>query len=147
MGRKKKRQTGTSSPLFLFTPETITLTLEAMMHFEQPLERVTAQDEKLPFVREQVKQVKAKLNGMKAEAETGHVRVVPFDYNEKVLLVAAIQMYLSDLNMQHATPRQAWEVEQCRKIAAYFAPHRPAEQTEGSSYNERKWLEEEEEEA
>src|SRR5579883_2277973 len=99
MGRNKKRKKYTSSPLFLFTPETINLTLEAMRRFEQPLERVTRQDEKITFAREETRRVKALLEAMRTEAEAGHLGVAAFDYNQQVLLVAAIQMYTFDLNM------------------------------------------------
>src|SRR5579885_1847558 len=133
MGRKKKRKKDTSSPIFLFTPETITLTLEAMKRFEQPLERVTHQDEKITFAIEETRRVKALLEAMRSEAEAGRIGVAAFDSNQKVLLVAAIQMYTFDLSMQPASPRQAWELEQCRRIAASFAPHRPHEQAGGEN--------------
>jgi hypothetical protein len=133
MGRKKKRKKYPSSPIFLFTPETINLTLEAIKRFEQPLERATQQDDKITFAIEETRRVKAMLEAMRIEAEAGHMRVAAFDYNDKVLLVTAIQMYTFDLNMQPASPRQAWELEQCRRIAAYFAPNRPNEQAGGEN--------------
>ena len=122
MGRKNQRNTSPSSPLFLFTLETIDLTLEAMRRFEQPLERVSRQDDKVAFAIEETRRVKAMLEAMRTEAEAGRIGVAAFDSNQKVLLVAALQMYTFDLSRQPASPRQAWELEQCRRIAAYFAP-------------------------
>ncbi len=122
MGRKKQRNKSPSSPLFLFTPETIDLTLEAMRRFEQPLEQVSRQDDKVAFAIEETRRVKAMLEAMRTEAEAGRIGVAAFDSNQKVLLVAAIQMYTFDLSRQPASPRQAWELEQCRRIAASFAP-------------------------
>jgi hypothetical protein len=133
MRRKKKRKKYASPPIFLFTPETISLTLEAIRRFEQPLEQVTQQDDKIMFAIEETRRVKAMLEAMRIEAEAGHMCVAAFDYNDKVLLVTAIQMYTFDLNMQPASPRQAWELEQCRRIAAYFAPNRPNEQAGGEN--------------
>ena len=122
MGRKKQRKKDASSPLFLFTPETIDLTLEAMRRFEQPLEQVSRQDDKVAFAIEETRRVKAMLEAMRTEAEAGRMGVAAFDSNQKVLLVAAIQMYTFDLSRQPASPGQAWELEQCRRIAASFAP-------------------------
>jgi hypothetical protein len=70
---------------------------------------------------------------MRTEAEAGRRGVAAFDSNDQVLLVAAIQMYAVDLSRQPASPRQAWELEQCRRIAASFAPPRPDEQAGGEN--------------
>lgn len=133
MGRKPKRKIRASSPLVLFSLETINLTIETVKRFAQSLERVTGQDEKTTFAREQLKHVEAKLQTMRTEAEAGHMRFALLDYNEKVALVAAIQIYAFNLTMQPASARRAWELEQCRRIAAYFAPNRSNEQKEGEN--------------
>ncbi len=133
MGRKNQRNKSPSSPLFLFTLETIDLTLEAIRRFELPLERVNWQDDKVAFAIEETRRVKALLETMRTEAEAGRIGVAAFDSNQKVLLVAALQMYTFDLSRQPASPRQAWELEQCRRIAASFSLHRPDEQAGGEN--------------
>lgn len=131
MGRKPKQKTRASSPLVLFSLETINLAIEAVKRFAQSLEQVTSQDEKMTFAREQLKHVEAKLQTMRTEAQAGHMRFEFLDYNEKVALVAAIQMYSVELSAQPASPQQAWQLRQCKQIAAYFALGQSSGETKG----------------
>ena len=114
----------------MFAPEIISIIQEALKRLEEPLERAN-QDQGMTVAIEEVRRVKAKLETMKAEAE--HMYSTPFNYSESVMLVAAIQMYTFDLNMLPASPRRAWELDQCERIATYFAPKQPDESAKDMS--------------
>jgi hypothetical protein len=124
MLRKKKKQTYT--PCFVFTPETIKLAQEALKAFEQPLERADHQLQKVQFAEETLNRVKGKLDAMRTSV--GRMILTTFDHNEKVILVAAIQMHSFDLSSQPASPRREKALRQCRQIAAYFVPGNPEAQ-------------------
>jgi hypothetical protein len=121
MTRKKKRKDSTPSPrCIVLTPEMIRLTQEALKLFEEHLRRANSQDEKVTFAAEEMERVKSKLDAMRTSV--GRMVLTTFDYNEKVLLVAAIQMYSYDLSLLPSNPKREKELKQCRQIAAHFAP-------------------------
>ena len=140
MKRKKKR----SMPCFVFTPETIQVTQEALNIFEQSLQREDRQRPKVAFAEETMNQVKDKLEEM--STSVGLMCLTTFDYNEKIVLVAAIQLYIFDLNFLSSTPQSVKKLQQCRKIVTYFSSsmHKTAgtRQAGGGLYNERKRVEE-----
>lgn len=121
MTRKMKRKAKKRYiPCFAFTPETITLTLEALKLFEQSLQRADHQRLKVAFAEETMNQVKGKLDTM--ITSIGLMCLTTFDYNEKIVIATSIQIYTLDLSFFPSNPQRARKLQQCRKIAAYFAP-------------------------
>ncbi len=115
---RKKRSRKYQVTCFIFTPETIKLTEEALKLFDQSLQRADHRDTKVLFAEETMKRVKGKLDAMKKSA--GFMCLTTFDYNEKLLLAQALRMYSIALSFSPANDRQAREIWQCRRIAAYF---------------------------
>ena len=116
-----KQQTSPSSlPFFVFTPETMHMTQEALKLFEQSLQRTDHQRPRVAFAAETLKRVKGKLDAMNMPGNCPCL--VSFDYNEKVVIVAAIQLHILDLNALSASPQCARKLQQCKQIVAYFAP-------------------------
>jgi hypothetical protein len=92
MSRKKQKP-----PLryFTFSPEMIHVTQEAMKVFTHSLARAEGRSEKVAFANETVQQVKSKLAAMRASV--GTICLTGFDYNEKLVIAAATQLYMVDL--------------------------------------------------
>jgi hypothetical protein len=111
-------QKGHSLPTLLFTPETITLTEEALKLIEEPLQRADHQDTKVLFAAATMKRIKGELTRMKQSA--GLMCLTSFDYNEKVLMIQTLREYSRLLASLPVTDRQAREIRQCQRIAAYF---------------------------
>lgn len=130
MTRKKKRKhTPFASSCFVFTPETVRIAQEALKLFAQPLQRANRQEGKVVFAAEEMERVKGKLDTMSTSA--GRMIVTTFDYNEKIILVTAIQMYSFELSLQPASFKREKELKQCRQITAHFAPDHLNERRRG----------------
>lgn len=66
MGKRTwKNRKRVSPAVFVFTGETVNLTLKAVALFEQPLQRANHLDEKVVFTEETLQSVKRKLEMMK----------------------------------------------------------------------------------
>jgi hypothetical protein len=121
MTRNTKRKNHAPPPrCFVFTPETVRIAQEALKLFENPLRRANHQDKKVAFAAEEMERLKGKLDAMRTSV--GRMVLTTFDYNEKIILVAAIQMYCYNLSLLPATPRRERALHQCEQITAYFAP-------------------------
>ena len=105
-------------PCFVFTPETVMLLEKAIAIFEEPLARANHQDTKIAFAEETVQQVKAKLANMKHSV--GEMCLMTFDFNEKIIIRQSILLYSIDLLEELPGPKQAKELQQCRRIAMHF---------------------------
>ncbi len=123
MTRKKRRRPKHTAPCFVFTPETITLTEQALALFDQPLQQADRQNEKVAFAEETMQQVKAKLAAMRRSV--GLLCLITFDYNERILICAAIRLYVLHLLSLPADPQRARQLQQCYQIATYFAVEHP----------------------
>ena len=125
MARNIKSNTPKRGPACLvFTSETVDITREAIARLERMLERTPPLDSKTAFAVEVVQQIKGKLEMMSMlEREL----LIPFDHNEKILLVAALQMYGVDLGRMPPGPERKRKWEQCRQMMAYFAPERQSQ--------------------
>jgi hypothetical protein len=115
---RNKRSRKYQAMCFVFTPETIKLTEEALTLFDQPLQRADHRDTKVRFAEETMKRVRGKLDAMKKSV--GFMCLTTFDYNEKVVLAQALRLYSIDLSFSPVDERQARKIRQCRRIAAYF---------------------------
>ncbi len=122
MSRKKKSRKYQVT-CFIFTQETIKLTEEALKLFAQSLQRADHQDAKVLFAEETLKRAKSKLDAMKKS-----IGLTSFDYNEKLLLAQALHMYIVDISFSPVNERQARDIRQCKRIAAYFEAENAREQ-------------------
>ncbi|HEU5383055.1 MAG TPA: hypothetical protein VFV38_47240 [Ktedonobacteraceae bacterium] len=117
MGRRKRKSLN-RVPCFVLTPETITLTQQALQCLEEPLNRAIHQEAKVAFAQETLHQVKGKLAAMKQSI--GALCLITFDANEKVMLTAALRLYLLELIALPRTPQRAKALSACRKLLAQF---------------------------
>jgi hypothetical protein len=112
MAHQKKQQPA----CFLFTQETLALTREAIACFEQPLQEADHQDTKVVFAEVALQGVKKKL----AALQTSPAQV-SFDYNEKIILIHALQLCCAVLLSTPVSTWQTRQIQQCQQIAAFFA--------------------------
>ncbi|HEU5375775.1 MAG TPA: hypothetical protein VFV38_10080 [Ktedonobacteraceae bacterium] len=117
MGRRKRKSLN-QVPCFVLTPETITLIQQALQRFEEPLSQVHHQETKVAFAEETLHQVKGKLTAMKQSI--GALCLITFDANEKVILTAALRLYLLELIALPRTPQRAKALSACHKLLAQF---------------------------
>ena len=121
MTRRKKPKR--SIPYFTFTPATIKITQDALKLFEQSLQRTDHQHPKKEFAKETMKQVNSKLDTMSQCASL--LYLTTFDYNERVVITAAIHLYTINLMSSPSCPEREEELAKCQQIAAYFALNNP----------------------
>ena len=119
MHRKKWRRVRGQRPTFVFTQETLQLTLRAIALFEQPLQRADHARAKVVFAAETVQGLRQKLQHM--HQAVNDICLTAFDYNEKVIIRHALLLYRLLLLERLPTPQQEREVQQCRRIARYFS--------------------------
>jgi hypothetical protein len=114
MSRKKQKP-----PLryFTFSPEMVQLTQKAMKELAQSLARAEGQAEKVAFAEETIQQVKSKLDAMRASV--GTMCLTGFDYNEKIVIAAAVQLYMVDLRAASASSQREREMRRCQRIMRF----------------------------
>ncbi len=119
MGKRKwKNRKRVSPAVFVFTVETVNLTLKAVVLFEQPLQRANHLDERVVFIEETLQSVKRKLELMKESV--GVACLTGFDYNEKIIIRQSMLLYAIELLEKPPTPERATELRQSRVIATHF---------------------------
>jgi len=111
MSRKKSQQ---RPRCFIFTPETIKLTQEAMHIFAQGLLKLERQDEKTVFARETMQQVKSKLDTLGTSVDV--IALTTFDYNEKIVIATAIQIYTVHLLATPLSVQRQRKLQLCQQI-------------------------------
>ena len=111
--KKKKR----SIPCFIFTPETIRIAQHALQLFEQALQRTESQSSNVAFAAETMQEVSRKLAEMRASV--GVLSLTTFDYNEKIVLAAALQLYTLDLLATPVSPQRERALKHCRRLARF----------------------------
>lgn len=116
--RRRKRKQPKRAPCFVLTPETIMLTQQALQRFEAPLGQANDQEAKVAFAQETLQQIKGKLEAMKQSI--GALCLITFDANEKVILTAALRLYLLELIAAPRSPRRAKALSACYKLLAQF---------------------------
>lgn len=119
--KRKKRKQKKHTPYFVFTPETITITQKAMRLFEQSLGRAGSPPAKMEFAAETMQQINGKLEAMRTSV--GLICLTTFDYNEKIVLAAAIQLYALDLLAVPLNARRQKELQQCQHIERFALDH------------------------
>jgi hypothetical protein len=109
------------APCFVFTPETVELVLKAIKLFEQSLHRIESQSSKVAFAEETVQRVNGKLDAMRTTV--GVTCLVTFDYNEKIVLAAAIRLYALELISAPSDAQRDKELQKCRQIEHFALAH------------------------
>jgi hypothetical protein len=119
MGKRKwKNRKRTASAVFVFTVETVNLTLRAMALFERLLQRACHFDEKVIFAEETIQSVKRKLEAMRDAV--GAACLTSFDYNEKIVIRQSMLLHTIELLDKPPGPQRDREMRQCRVIATHF---------------------------
>lgn len=119
MGKRKWKSRKRVSPaVFVFTGETVHLTLKAVALFEQPLQQANHRDAKVIFAEETVQSVKQKLEAMRDAV--GVACLTSFDYNEKIIIQQSMLLYTIELLDKPPGPQRDREMRQCRVIATHF---------------------------
>ena len=122
MTRKKhKRKNQNATPYFFFTPEMVTVAQKAMHTFELALGRTTRSAARVEFAAETMQQVNVKLETM--QTAIGSAYLTAFDYNEKIVLATAIQMYILDLLTGPSNASRQKELQQCQQIERFALDH------------------------
>ena len=113
--KHKKRHKQQPLRIGIFSLAEIRLAQDAMKAFECWLHQAGHEVPKKAFAEETVILVKSKLERM--QASLGHLEL--FEYNEHIVLLAAIQQYMADLPADSATSRQMEQLRQCEHIKAF----------------------------
>jgi hypothetical protein len=115
MSRKKNKHPLT--PYFVFTLEAVNIAQKAMRLFEQSLQQAGSQPPKVAFAEEIIQQVNGKLDAMKVSV--GAICLTPFDYNEKIVLAAAIHLYTVNLFAGPSDSQRQRELHTCQQIKRF----------------------------
>ncbi len=118
MGKKKWQKNGNRTAAFVFTQDTLRLTQRAVALFEQPLQRANHLDEKVVFAKQTMQGIKQKLWLM--QQSVGNLRLVIFDYNEKILIRQSMLRYTIEWLATPDGPNRERELQQCRRISMHF---------------------------
>lgn len=124
--KKKKKEKKAYTPVFVFTLEMVHIAQEAMTLFEQPLQRAENQPSNMAFARETMQRVNSKLEAM--SLSVGTLCLTTFDYNEKLVLGAAIRLYILDLLATPSTAQQERKLKRSRQIERFALEHLQIEQ-------------------
>jgi hypothetical protein len=114
---QQQQTQGKSRPYFSFSPTTITIAQQAMKLFEQSLRRSTSQPEIIAFAEKMQQQVNGKLERMRKPVSM--TTITAFDYNEKIVLSTAIQLYIAHLLFASPHSHQEHELAACRQLLAF----------------------------
>ncbi|MGH2509427.1 MAG: hypothetical protein ACRDHZ_18775 [Ktedonobacteraceae bacterium] len=102
---------------FAFTPAMIRITQDALTLFAQSLQRVAHPDAKTAFATATMQQVKEKLDTLSQTCQAHYLTT--FDYNEKIIIATAIQLYTLDVLVTPTYPQHDLILEMCRQIACF----------------------------
>lgn len=116
MKKKKKGRGGKAKPpVFVFTPASLQVTQKAMQIFEQSLQHATSASEKIAFSRTMMERVNKKLHLM--STSVGVLSLTTFDYNENIVIAAAIKQYELEIMFDPPTAKKREELRLCAQIA------------------------------
>jgi hypothetical protein len=118
--KPQQQQSRHHGELFVFTSTEVAIVQDALRLYEQCLQRRT-HDAKTVFAREMLESVQGKFQRMQTT-----VAMLPptlFDYNEKIVLATAIQLYMIDLLATPATPGREGVLNECERICDFALGH------------------------
>jgi hypothetical protein len=116
MARKKRKRTK-KIPIFPFTRTSLVLAREAARVYEHVLQRARGEASQLAFARETLSSLCGKLDTMLTANILG---LTVFDYNERIVLATAIQLYAIELRSGPPTPQREKKLKECGQVY-YFA--------------------------
>lgn len=99
----------------IFSPAEIKLAQDAIMRFEDWLSQLDKEEVNKAFAAETAILVKSKLERIRTTRDNAAL----LDYNENLLLLAAIQNYMTGLIANSPTPQLAGQIKQCEHIQAF----------------------------
>jgi hypothetical protein len=115
--KRKHKHTHKKLSIFVFTPAGIALTQEAMQLYEQVLQQSTGEPAKIAFAKETMLMVNGKLDSM--SKSVGDLCLTSFDYNEKLVIATALQLYSIDLLATPATARRERKLKLCQQVQRF----------------------------
>ncbi len=114
---RKRAKLKKQMPCFVFTLEMIGIAQEAMKLCEQSLQRTELLPPKMVFARETIQRVNDKFEAMSLSVD--NLCLTTFDYNEKLVLAAAIRLYILDLLATPSTAQQEGKLKRSRQIERF----------------------------
>lgn len=119
MKRSKPRARSRSreQPVFVLTPESLAIAQQALKEFEQALQRTKGEPVRVAFAREVMQIVRDKLTAL--GTATGVPCLTTFDYNEKIVLATAMQLYRLALQAEQPTEQRASKLHACQCIEQF----------------------------
>ena len=122
MVRKKRhpKQRG-GSPCFVFTQETLLLVQKALRLFEQSLAQLKGPPAQVAFAAETMQHLHEKVESMLASAD--QIALTAFDYNEKIVLVTAMRLYILEILALPLNAKRQQELRQCQRIERFALDH------------------------
>lgn len=111
---------------FIFSLAQVELVQQVMRRFTYALTGATRQPEKVALATETMQQINARLAAMRRAAASGEMYTTTFDYNEKVVIAAAIQLHMVELLGLPASPQREQELQDCRQIMCFALDGRAA---------------------
>jgi hypothetical protein len=116
-GKRKRPEKGAVPPLLVFTQESLTVAQAAMKVFEQTLQRSKSASEKDTLARDTMESVKRKLHLMRTSV--GALCLTTFDYNEKLVLAAAMKQYVIDIMDEPETANKWRKLQLCQQVEQF----------------------------
>lgn len=92
-----------------------------MKLYELALPRSKNQSSKLAFARKTMQAVNGKLDTM--SKSVGALCLTTFDYNEKLVIATAIQLYTLELLTAPLTAQQERKLKECKQIERFALDH------------------------
>jgi hypothetical protein len=122
MVRKKHKTKKRAIHSFAFTPTGLVLAQEAVELYERlSLQRASSEPSKAAFAREMLLIVKGKLDTM--STSVGALCLMSFDYNERIALATAIQLYTIELFSSPPTLQRERKLKECERIRRFALDH------------------------
>lgn len=115
--KPRERSRGSELPVFVLTPESLAIAQEAMQQFEQVLQRTKGEPVRVAFAREVMQTVRDKLTALGTSTDVPCLTT--FDYNEKIVLATAMQLYRLALQTEPPTEQCASKLQACQYIEQF----------------------------
>ena len=113
--KHKRRHKQKKLHVEVFSQAEIRVAQDALQQFADWLRQIPDVTTKHTFAEETLLLVKSKL----ATMQSAPPQPVPFEYNEHILLLAAIQAYMVNLRTSPPSPRRAALFRQCEHLKAF----------------------------
>ena len=115
---KRKQHQTSLLPVTLFTPETLQLTRQALVLFEEQLQGASAALVNRQLAQETFSSLKGKLAALAVSSADSPA--LPFDKNEVVIISCALQMYALVCAFAPGAAQKREEIRQCWHLLNSF---------------------------